>query len=115
MRLISQKLNSCPRCTIAAFSSCFVVLIVVLFLVDLRNRHHAAVEGAKDSAGNFARVLAEHTARAFESVDRSLREAEHIRQNLPAHVGEGGAGDATNLAAANDALRHLQKTSPLLV
>jgi diguanylate cyclase (GGDEF)-like protein/PAS domain S-box-containing protein len=115
MRLISQKLNSCPRCAIAAFGTCFVVLIVALFVVDVRNRHHAAVDAAKESAGNFARVLAEHTARAFESVDRSLREVEHVRLNLLAHAGEGEADAAANQAAANDALRHLRKTSPLLV
>jgi diguanylate cyclase (GGDEF)-like protein len=115
MRLISQKLNSCPRCTIAAFGTCFVILIVALFVMDLRNRYHAAVDGAKESAGNFARVLAEHTARAFESVDRSLREAEHIRLNFVTRTGESGASDVASKAAANEALRHLQKTSPLLI
>jgi diguanylate cyclase (GGDEF)-like protein len=113
MRIILQKLSSCPRCTIAAFSACFVILIVVLFAVDLRNRHDAAIDGAKESARNFARVLAEHTARAFESVDRSLREAEHIRENLLARQGEDGAGEARKVA--NQALRYLQTTSPLLV
>jgi predicted signal transduction protein with EAL and GGDEF domain len=56
MRLISQKLNSCPRCTIAAFGSCFVVLIVALFLVDVHNRHHAAVEGAMLDLDRFKNV-----------------------------------------------------------
>jgi diguanylate cyclase (GGDEF)-like protein len=121
MRIISQKLSSCPRCTIAVFGIFFVSLIVVLFVVDLRNRHSAAIDAAKESASNFAQVLAEHTARAFESVDRALGEAEHIRQDLlghpdlPAHAAEKDAGELAGPKAANQALRHLQQTSPLLV
>ena len=112
MRIISQKLSSCPRCTIAAFGICFVALIVVLFVVDLRNRHWAAINGAEESASNFAQVLAEHTARTFEAVDRSLREGQLIRENLLAHATEGVP---LSDHAAKQALRHLRQTSPLLI
>jgi diguanylate cyclase (GGDEF)-like protein/PAS domain S-box-containing protein len=112
---ISQRLSRCPRCTIAAFGACFAICIVALFVLELRTRHQAAIEGAKESASNFARILAEHTARAFESVDSSLREAERIRLGLAAHPDQSVEDDDANRKAANQALRYLQQTSPLLV
>jgi diguanylate cyclase (GGDEF)-like protein len=115
IRGIAQKLTSSPRRTIAAFGAFFVVLIVGLFMVDLRGRHDVAIEGAKRSAANYAELLAEHTARAFEAVDRSLRGAELIRLNLAARSKDNDEGESARREAANEALRHLQQTSPLLV
>jgi diguanylate cyclase (GGDEF)-like protein len=125
MRILAQKLTTCPRCTIATVSACFVALIVTLFLVDLRSRYDMAIDRAKQSALNYAEVLAEHTASVFEAVDRSLREVEFIRMNTKARAAEdaagaspgGGAGAAAmpRPPTANEALRHLQQTSPLLV
>jgi diguanylate cyclase (GGDEF)-like protein/PAS domain S-box-containing protein len=115
MRIISHKLTSCPRCTITTIGVGFVALILTLFLVDLRNRYDSAIDQAKQSASNYAEVLAEHTARAFEAVDRALREAELIRTNLATRYGDGASGDTARMLAANEALHHLQQTSPLLV
>src|SRR6266853_410421 len=115
MRIISQKLSSCPRCTIAAVGTCFVLLIVVLFAVDLENRYRAAIDGAKQSAANYAAVLAEHTARTFEAVDRSLREAALVRMALQADPPTKGADEVARTETANEALRHLKQTSALLV
>jgi len=100
---------------IATVGGCFVVLIVTLFVVDLRARYETAIDQARQSASNYAEVLAEHTARAFEAVDRSLREAELIRMNLATRYGDGASAMAARREAANEALRHLQQTSPLLV
>jgi diguanylate cyclase (GGDEF)-like protein/PAS domain S-box-containing protein len=113
MRSIGQKLTSSPRRMIAAFGGGFVILIVAVFVVDLQGRYRAAIDGATESASNYAEVLAEHTARAYEAVDRSLREAEFIRLDIRARYGDdyGPAGQQ----AANQALRHLQEGSRLLV
>ncbi len=115
MRIIPPGLTSCPRCTIASVGGCFVVLIVTLFGVDLRNRYTTAIEQAKQSTSNYAEVLAEHTARAFEAVDRALREAELIRLNLATRYGDDAAGEVARRQVANEALHHLQQTSPLMV
>jgi diguanylate cyclase (GGDEF)-like protein len=105
MRAIFQRLTRCPNCALAATGISFAAAIVVLFLVDLQSRHRDAVAAATQSARNFAEVLAEHTARTFEGVDRALGEAALIhRSNGP---------DPS--VAVRDALRHLQQTSPLIV
>jgi diguanylate cyclase (GGDEF)-like protein len=99
-----QKLTRCPNCLLAAIGVFFAVAIMVLFLADLESRHRDAVATAMQSARNYAEVLAEHTARTFEGVDRALGEAELIR-----------LGNADQSVAVHDALRHLQQTSPLIL
>src|SRR3954469_8843850 len=76
MRGVVRKLTGCPNCTLAAFGVVFAVAIVVLFLGDLRARYREALVRANQSARNHAEVLAADAARAFDSVDRSLRVAE---------------------------------------
>jgi diguanylate cyclase (GGDEF)-like protein len=112
MRTISQKLTRCPACAIAGFTGLFILLIALRFLIDLGARHDAAIEAAKRSASDYAELLAEHTARTLEAVDRALREAELTRLSLMAN---GGADGPPAIGPANEALRHLQQSSPLLV
>src|SRR5260370_2885964 len=81
MRAILPRLTRRPNCTLAAIGVSFAAVIVVLFLADLESRHRDAIAAAKQSARNFAEVLAEHTARTFEGVDRALSEAEPVRRN----------------------------------
>ena len=90
MRIISSRLARYPRVTIAAVGGCFLLLVLTLFVLDMRDRYITAVERAQQSALNYAEVLAEHTARAFEAVDLSLREARLIRANVAK-----GSGDDT--------------------
>ncbi len=113
MRNLLQKRTNSPRLMIAVFGGFFASLIITWFLVDLRWRYHAAIDGAKQSANDYAELLAEHTARSLENVDRSLLQVEMIRLNLEARL--RGADEADAAQAANAALRRLQQTSPLLV
>jgi diguanylate cyclase (GGDEF)-like protein len=103
MRAVLQKLTRCPHCLLAAIGAFFAVAVTVLFLADLDGRHRDAVASAAQSARNFAEVLAEHTARTFEGVDRALGEAELIRRSV---IGRPGAVEA---------LTHLRQTSPLIL
>jgi diguanylate cyclase (GGDEF)-like protein len=99
----TKKSARCPNCTLATVGVLFAVAIAVLFLADLENRYRDAIATASQSARNYAEVLAEHTARTFEGVDRALSEAELIR----------ASGAST--PDASRALRHLQQTSPLIM
>src|SRR6516162_2415233 len=107
MRAWVQRLVNCPNCTAVAVSALLVAAIVVAFVLDLQARYHSAIENAQRSARSFAEVLAEHTARTFEAVDRTLRQAELLRQSHP-------AGDSASRELASKALRHLQQSSPVL-
>ena len=115
MSALAQKSKNSSGHAIGGTAGAFIALIVLVFVLDLRARHHAAIEGAKESASNYAEVLAEHTARVFEAVDRSLREAQFIRMNLLERRDGGAAGDGMSANTANEALRHLRNSSPLLV
>jgi diguanylate cyclase (GGDEF)-like protein/PAS domain S-box-containing protein len=107
MRAWVQRLVNCPNCTAAAVSALLVAAIVGSFVLDLQARYRSAIENAQRSARSFAEVLAEHTARTFEAVDRTLRQAELIRQSHP-------ADDPASREMARNALRHLQQSSPVL-
>jgi diguanylate cyclase (GGDEF)-like protein/PAS domain S-box-containing protein len=107
MRAWVQRLVNCPNCTAAAVSGLLVAAIVVAFALDLQARYRSAIENAQRSARSFAEVLAEHTARTFEAVDRTLRQAELVRQSHP-------ADDPASREAASRALHHLQQSSPVL-
>src|SRR5260370_11816500 len=115
LHAITRKLSSHPKGSIAAFGIFFAVVIVVVFLADLRARYHAEVNLAAHSAHNYAEVLAEHTALTFEAVDRALRQAQLIRADLLAALAAPGADAALLRGRANDALHHLQQTSLVLV
>ncbi|HEV3186204.1 MAG TPA: EAL domain-containing protein [Xanthobacteraceae bacterium] len=97
-----------PNRVLVALAAMIVLSRVVLLTTDLNSRHHALISGAEQSAESYAAVLAEHTARTFEAVDRTLREAELIYRDTE-------AGRYATAAAVHDALRHLQQTSPLLI
>jgi PAS domain S-box-containing protein len=103
-----SRLAARPGSPVAIFSVLVTVAMVSLFLADLHNRYRAAIRNAERSSQSSAEVLAEHTARTFEIVDRTLLEAERIRQDALAglfHAPE----------AVGDALRHLQQASPFVI
>src|SRR5262249_41548125 len=85
-----------------------VVGILALFAADLHTRYRAAIEEAERSAQGFAEVLAEHTARMFESAQRTLHVAEVIRQ-------QAMAGHYASAEAVNEALRNVEVSSPIIV
>jgi diguanylate cyclase (GGDEF)-like protein len=113
MRGVFRKVMGCPNCTLAAFGALFACAIAVLFMVDLHSRYVAAIAGAKQATSNYAGVLAEHTARAFENVERSLRVVEIVRRDAQ----DGGRRIPADAASqrAHEVLRQLQLTSPLIV
>jgi diguanylate cyclase (GGDEF)-like protein len=98
---------------LAAFGVVFAGLLVVLFLVDLNLRYRDAIAGAEQQARNDAEVLAQHTARTFEGVDRALRVAEIIRRDAHEHRRSLPLGEAAT--HVHDALRQLAQISPLMV
>ena len=102
----------CPNCTLAAFGALFACAIAVLFVVDLHTRYVNAIAGAKQATSNYAEVLAEHTARAFENVERSLHVVEMVRRDAQdsRRIPAGGAAPRPH-----DLLRQLRQTSPLIV
>ena len=113
MRGVLRKLTSCTNCTLAAFGVALAGSIVVLFLGDLQVRHRDAIARAHQSARNQAEVLAADAARAFDSVDRSLRVAE-----IAHHAALETAGDGGTAAAAqrpHDVLNQIQRASPMIV
>ena len=105
---IHRTLTPSPGSKLAALGALFSVAIIVLFLVDLHGRYWDRIAAAKTDAQSFAKILAEHTVLTFEDVDRTLLEAEAIRQRAL-------SGRDTAPGAANAALRQLQKSSPILI
>jgi diguanylate cyclase (GGDEF)-like protein len=112
MRGVLRKLTGCPNCTLAAFGVAFAVSIVVLFLGDLQTRYRDAILRANQSARNHAEVLAADAARAFDSVDRSLRVAE-IAHRAALEANAGGAAAAAQ--RPHDVLSQIQRASPMIV
>ncbi len=108
MRNVFRKLADHPSRTLAAFSICFVACTTVAFLVDLNNRHRVAIEQAEGSLRSFSAILAEHTARTFEAVDRILGETNRIRERF-------NDGQYATVQIVQEELRHLQKSSPVVV
>ncbi|HUH86232.1 MAG TPA: ATP-binding protein, partial [Stellaceae bacterium] len=97
-----------PSRALAVCVFVFVVLVIVVFLVDLHARYRVAIADAEQTASNYAEVLSEHTARSFETLDRTLTEAEIIRKDLL-------AGRYPSPEAAHQALMRLKQTTPLLI
>jgi two-component system, sensor histidine kinase len=97
-----------PSHALAAFSLLSAAAIVALFLIDLWSRYQTAIASAKQSTASYAAVLAEHTARTLEAVDRALHEAEIIREDAL-------AGRYSSPQEVNAALRHLKQSSPVLM
>lgn len=79
IRRLLPDLRAAPMRAFAWFSGTLAAAILVLFVVDLQDRHRGTLEKARESAANYAAVLAEHTARTFEAVDRTLAEVAEVR------------------------------------
>ena len=107
MQEVRQKLKR-TRFLQTATGVFFTALIVVLFSIDLHFRYQSAIAQGKKTALNFAEILSEHTALTFESVERTLREAEKVRK-------ESLEGKYPTSEDTNVALRLLVKTSPIVV
>lgn len=93
---------------LAIFGGVLIAVILVLYATQLLVRIDAAVASAKQSAENLAEILAEHTARTFEALDRTLQQAVVIRRDRE-------AGRYSTVEAASAALRHLKETSPAII
>lgn len=107
MRAATVRLNSVRRHGLAALGLTFAAVSAIVFLSNTYVRHQAAIAGGRDTARSFSSVLAEHTARTFEGVDRVLRETALIRQRY---------NDGQYTAhAAREALQLLQKSSPVVI
>jgi len=80
--LRSRPIRPHQRPSFALIAAVFLLsaTIIAWFVVDLQNRYVQALAEAERTAGQFADVLAEHTARTFEGVERALSEAEQVRR-----------------------------------
>jgi PAS domain-containing protein len=103
----NQRKLKLPHAIVAA-GLLVTTTVIGLFGVDLYRSYQTDIDEAKRSAQGYAQVLAEHTARTFEAIDRTLQEAEAIRR-------ETGTGRYSTIDQANGALRHLRQSSPLIV
>src|SRR5215471_2568967 len=97
-----------PSHALAVFSLLLAAASVALFLIDLWSRYQSAIASAKQSTASYAAVLAEHTARTLEAVDRTMHEAEAIREDAI-------AGRYASPQEVNGALRHLRQSSPVMM
>lgn len=93
---------------LAIFGGVLITVMIVLYAAQLFVRIDAAEADAKQSAQNLADILAEHTARTFEALDRTLQQAVIIRRDRE-------AGLYPTAEAASAALRHLKETSPAII
>src|SRR5215470_487386 len=81
---IGRHLASRPNHVLAGFAALIILGRGTMLAVDLDARYHAALSSAEQSARSFAEVLAEHTARTFEAIDRTMVAAELIRRDADA-------------------------------
>src|ERR1700675_2561416 len=107
MRGIYRRLAQSPGSSLTALGVLLSVALVVLFAIGLQSRHADRIAAAKADALSFANILAEHTALTFVDVDRALRGAEAIRS--------ASLSGRIDSAAANAALRQLQKSSSVII
>jgi diguanylate cyclase (GGDEF)-like protein/PAS domain S-box-containing protein len=107
-RAIGNFFAGRPNHVLACFAAVIILARGTMLLFDLDARYHGAIAAAEQSARSFAEVLAEHTARTFEAVDRTLGQAELIRRNVE-------AGRYATAEAVQQDLRRLQQTSPVLI
>ena len=107
-RAIGKYLAGRPNHVLFGFAAAIIIGRGAMLIVDLDARYHAAIAAAEQSARSFAEVLAEHTARTFEAVERTMGEAELIRRD--AEAGRYGTAEAVR-----QDLRRLQQTSPVLI
>ncbi len=97
------------RPTLMLWVGCVAIVmgITAIFVVEIRSRFLSTIEDAERTSQSFADVLAEHTARTFEAIERTLQAAATIR--IDALAGR------LNSQQSNDALRNLQKNAPALL
>jgi len=107
-RAIGKFLAGRPNHLLVAFAAVIILARGAMLIADLDARYHGAISAAEQSARSFAEVLAEHTARTFEAVDRTLGEVEAIRRDVK-------AGRYPTIEAVRQDLRRLQQTSPFLI
>ena len=91
-----------PKSTMWLASTSIIAGLLSLFALELRSEYTATISNAERASQSFADVLAEHTARTFEAVERALHVAETIRSDVQ-------AGRITQ-QAANRALQGLQRS-----
>jgi diguanylate cyclase (GGDEF)-like protein len=108
VRAIGKYLASRPNHVLVAFAAFIIIGRGTMLGFDLEARYHAALAAAEQSAHGFAEVLAEHTARTFEAVDRTLSEVELIRRDVE-------SGRYATTEAVREAMRRLQQASPVLI
>ena len=98
------------RFALALWGLCAASLagISALVFTEVAVRYSATLSAAEQSAQSYADILAEHTARTFEAIDRSLLAARSIRRDY-------GAGRLPTLEAANQALRGIQQSSSAIL
>jgi Cache domain len=108
--LRSRPIRPHQRPSFALIAAVFLLsaTIIAWFVVDLQNRYFQALAEAERTAGQFADVLAEHTARTFEGVERALSEAEQVRRLYD-------AGLLGTIKDGEDALRRIKQTSPVII
>src|SRR5262245_2675324 len=83
-RTIGRYLSGRPNRVLVAFAAFIIIGRGTMLGFDLEARYHAALAAAEQSARSFAQVLAEHTARTFEAVDRTIGTVELIRRDAEA-------------------------------
>jgi len=93
-----------PDLTLAGLGTLFCVLLVGLFLLDLQARYRWAIDEAHRATRSYAVLLAEHTARSVESIDRTLHAVAELHSDT--------AGGTVDGDAAYQSLRQLGR-SPL--
>ena len=96
-----------PTLTLGIVGAGICLGLSTLFAIELRSQYLTTISYAERASQSFADVLAEHTARTFEAIDRTLRIAESIRNDVLA----GRMAEP----AAHQALRSLQLSSPALL
>jgi PAS domain S-box-containing protein len=91
-----------------AVTAAIILVIAALFLIEIHYRYVSALSDAERTTQSFADILAEHTARTFEAIDRTLLAAKSIRDDF-------NAGKFPTRASAEQALQTLQKSAPALL
>src|ERR1043166_4915238 len=108
VQVIGKYLACRPNHVLVAFAAFIIIGRGTMLGFALDARSHAALAAAEQSARSFAQVLAEHTARTFEAVDRTIGAAELIRR-------DADAGRYATAEAVHEDLRRLQQTSRALI
>ncbi len=96
------------RSTVAWLGAGFVSAILAIGLAWLWHTHRLTLEAAERKAATMAILLAEHTARSFDVVDRALAAAADGYQRTG--VASGPTGDALT-----ERLRRIRDGSPVLL